>query len=221
MLEMPTKYLETHTREKVYIVAGAEFGDQEGHVLIISKALYGLHSSHLQWSEPLADVLCSMGFFPSKAEKDIWIRDEGDHYEHVAAHVDDLMIASRIPEVVVTALVNEFNFKLKVIGPTEFHLGCDFYHDEQGVLCYAPKKHIKKILDNYSRVSGTWPKVAHSPPINGDHSESDTSELLNEEDQKIYQSLTGALQWVIQIGCFDTTAAAMTLSRFQAMPKVI
>jgi len=72
-------YLETCTREKVYIIAGAEFGDREGHVLIISKALYGLHSSGLRWSERLADVLWSMGFFPSKAEKDIWMCDKGDH----------------------------------------------------------------------------------------------------------------------------------------------
>jgi len=36
-------YLETYTKEKVYIIAGLEFGDREGHVLIISKALYGLH----------------------------------------------------------------------------------------------------------------------------------------------------------------------------------
>jgi len=73
-------------------------------VLIISKALYGLHSSGLQWSERLADILRSMDFFPSKAEKDIWMCDKGDHYEHIAVHVDDLMIASRTPQVIVTAL---------------------------------------------------------------------------------------------------------------------
>jgi len=138
-------YLEMYTREKVYIIAGAEFGDREGPVLIISKALYGLHSSGLRWSERLADVLRSMGFFPSKAEKDIWMRDKGDHYEHIAVYVDDLMIASRIPEVIVKALIDEHNFKLKGTGPTEFHLGCDIYHDKQGVLCYAPKKYIEKI----------------------------------------------------------------------------
>ena len=32
-------YLETYTQEKVYIIAGPEFGDREGRVLIISKAL--------------------------------------------------------------------------------------------------------------------------------------------------------------------------------------
>jgi len=91
-------YLEMCTREKVHIVAGAEFGDREGHVLIISKALYGLHSSGLRWSERLADVLRSMGFFPSKVEKDIWMRDKGDHCECIAVCVGDLMIASRISE---------------------------------------------------------------------------------------------------------------------------
>ena len=35
-------YLEAYTSEKLYIVAGLEFGELEGHILIISKALYGL-----------------------------------------------------------------------------------------------------------------------------------------------------------------------------------
>ena len=38
-------YLEAQTAEKVYIVAGPEFGDREGHTLVIYKALYGLRTS--------------------------------------------------------------------------------------------------------------------------------------------------------------------------------
>jgi len=49
-------YLETHTKEKLCIIAGPEFGDYEGHVLIMLKALCGLHSSGLRWSEQLASV---------------------------------------------------------------------------------------------------------------------------------------------------------------------
>ena len=37
-------YLEALTAECIYIVAGPEFGE-EGHIIIIYKALYGLHSS--------------------------------------------------------------------------------------------------------------------------------------------------------------------------------
>ena len=38
-------YLESKTKEKVYIIAGSKFEELEGHVLIIHKALYGLKSS--------------------------------------------------------------------------------------------------------------------------------------------------------------------------------
>jgi len=69
--------LETHTKEKVCVIAGPEFSDREGHVLIISKAPHGLHSSGLRWSERLADVFREMGFFASKAKKDIWMCVKG------------------------------------------------------------------------------------------------------------------------------------------------
>ena len=55
-------YLEAFTEEKVYIIAGPEFGEREGHVLIISKALYGLKSSGLRWWERFSNILNAMGF---------------------------------------------------------------------------------------------------------------------------------------------------------------
>ena len=50
-------YLEAKTAELVYIIARPEFGDLEGHVMIIYKALYGLTTSGLRWHERLADCL--------------------------------------------------------------------------------------------------------------------------------------------------------------------
>jgi hypothetical protein len=44
-------YLEAYTAEELFIVAGPEFGELEGHMLIISKALYGLRTSRLHWHE--------------------------------------------------------------------------------------------------------------------------------------------------------------------------
>ena len=77
------------------------------------------------------------------------MRDKGDHYECIAVHVDDLLIASRDPEAIIKALTEEHQFKLKGTGPISFHLGCDFGRDEDGTLYYAPKKYIEKILENY------------------------------------------------------------------------
>ena len=132
-------YLESYTKEKVYIKAGPEFGDREGHFLVISKALYGLKSSGLRWHKRFADVLRDMGFFLSKAETDIWMRQQGDHYEYIAVYVDDLLIASKKPEAIIHDLEKKYSFKLKGTGKVTFHLGCDFFRDEDGVLYYQPR----------------------------------------------------------------------------------
>jgi hypothetical protein len=46
-------YLEALTKKKVYVIAGPEFGDLEGHILLIHKALYGLCTSGARWHEHL------------------------------------------------------------------------------------------------------------------------------------------------------------------------
>jgi hypothetical protein len=61
-------YLEAKTLELVYIIAGSEFGELEGHTLVIFNTLYGLHNSGLWWYEQFANCLCAMGFWPSKAK---------------------------------------------------------------------------------------------------------------------------------------------------------
>ncbi|MCP4168442.1 MAG: hypothetical protein GY759_21465, partial [Chloroflexi bacterium] len=70
------------------------------HCLIISKALYRLRSSGLRCSERFPDVLRQMGFFPSRAEKDIRMQDKGDHYEYIAVYVDNLLIVSKDPQAI-------------------------------------------------------------------------------------------------------------------------
>jgi hypothetical protein len=57
-------YLEAKTSELVYIIAGPEFSDLEGHILTIYKALYGLRSSGLRWHEKFSAVMRSIGFTP-------------------------------------------------------------------------------------------------------------------------------------------------------------
>jgi hypothetical protein len=56
-------YLKAYTLEKVCIKAGKEFGDlEEGHTLVIAKALYGLQSSGLRWHKKFANCLRNEGF---------------------------------------------------------------------------------------------------------------------------------------------------------------
>jgi len=73
------------------------------------------------------------------------MRDMGDHYECIAVCVDDLMIVGKDPDSIIKMLMEKCQFKLKGTGPTEFHLGCDFFRDEEGVLCYAPMLCAKEV----------------------------------------------------------------------------
>jgi hypothetical protein len=213
-------YLEAITSEKVYIIAGPEFGDLEGHILVIHKALYGLRSSGARWHDRFADCLREMGFSPCKAEPDVWMRKNGSIYEYIAVYVDDLGLALKQPQDFIDALQNKYKFKLKGTGPISFHLGMDFSRDSDGTLCIAPLKYIEKMVSNYERVFGETPKKNVTSPLEkGDHPELDTSELLDAQGIALYQSLIGALQWIVTIGRFDVNTAVMTLSGFRVAPR--
>ena len=74
-MELHATYLEAFTDEKLYIVAGPEFQELEGYILIFLKALYGLKSSGKRWAEVIHGILRDMKFLPSKADPCIWLRN--------------------------------------------------------------------------------------------------------------------------------------------------
>ena len=76
-------YLQALTKEKLYIVGGPEFEEHQVHVLVMHKALYGTRSGGACWQDKLFDILHQIGFNPSKADPDIWMKNskDGSHYE--------------------------------------------------------------------------------------------------------------------------------------------
>ena len=219
--DISSAYLQAKTKEKLYLIAGAEFGDLEGHTLLVYKALYGLRTSGVRWHERLADCLRDMGFCPCRGEPDIWMRDRGCHWEYIGMYVDDLAIASEDPLALMSRLETKYGFSLKGTGPITYHLGCDFIRDKSGVLCIQPKKYIEKMAATYERLFGTKPKDVYTSPLEkGDHPEMDTSELLGSTGIQQYQSMVGAMQWAVSIGRLDNTTAVMTLSSFRVAPRM-
>jgi hypothetical protein len=201
----------------VFIIAGPEFGELEGHTLVIFRALYGLRSSGLRWSEKFLLCLRDMGF----SDPCIWMRRGGNHYEYIAVYIDDLAIASKCPAGIIRALTEDYKFKLKGTCLIEFHLGRAFFCDGEGVSCFAPRKYIDKLIASYERMFESKPKTNKitSPLVKGDHPEIDDSAFLEEEGIQQYQSLIGQLQWAISLGRFDVAVAIMTMSAFRSAPR--
>ena len=69
--------------------------------------------SGLRFWEHFSEVLLEMGFKPSKAEDDIWMKDMESHYEYIARYVDDLAIISKCPQNIIKTFTEKYNFNLK------------------------------------------------------------------------------------------------------------
>ena len=212
-------YLEAKTREKVYIIGRVGFKELEGHTLIIFKALYGFNSSGARWHDRLVDALRDLGFAQTKADSDVWMRRAGNVYEYIAVYTDDLAIVSPDPKAIIDALEKRSGFKLKGVGPLQYHLGCDYTRDNDGTLVYGPRRYIEKMITTYEKMFGDLPRQYNSPLERNNHPEIDDSKELSKEDTTRYQSMIGALQWAISLGRFDIFTAVMTMSRFRAAPR--
>ena len=214
-------YLEAYTDEKLCIIAGPEFKELQGHLLIMIKALYGTCSGGARWHDRLFDILQELKFKPSKADPDVWMRPEpgGTCYEYIAVYVDDLAIAAKDPQAFCHELKKKYNLKLKGVGPLEYHLGCTYKKDPDGTLAADPRRYVNKILESYERMFKEKPRKSRPPLEGGDHPELDTSELCDDPQTKQFQTLIGQLQWPISLGRFDIAVHVMSLSRFRAQPR--
>ena len=111
-------FLYGKTREKVYVIAGEEFGVHKGKRMIIDRSLYGLRSSAARFHEHLSEKLRKMGFRPSKADPDLWCRKHENHYEYIARFVDDVIAFSKDPMAIMKELKR--NYIMKGVGKPQY-----------------------------------------------------------------------------------------------------
>ena len=218
--DVTSAYIQAYTREQVYTIAGPEFGKDEGKTIYIVKALYGLQTSGNEWHGRFADDLTSMGFIPSKADSDLWMKFKGDHYEYIGVFVDDILVFSKHPEKIIKAIQDTLGYDLKGIGPPEYYNGADmsFNSDTQNWELSA-RTYINNVCSKIESLFEVKLKNYGSPMEVGDHPEVDESDLLTPAEITRYQMLVGCAQWAVTIGRFDIQYATNTLARFAVAPR--
>ena len=162
-----------------------------------------------------------MGWLPSCADPDVWMMDAGSNWEYICVYVDDLLIHSKDPIVIVDELKQRY--KLKGVGHPEFFLGADIKrvdHPEENVLVMCCQTYVKKCLKSVEKMIGEPIKSEiHAPLVPGDHPELDDSAEVNVDKQQQYRSMIGMLQWAVTLGRIDIACAVMTMSRFCVAPR--
>ena len=171
-------HLEAFTDEKFYIVAGPEFQEIEGYILIFLKALYGLKSSGKRWAEVIHGILRDMKVLHSKAHPCIWLRKAPNLrcYEYIAAYVDDLCIAAESLSAIIQIFKTKYHLKVKGDGKLTCHLCADYFEDPDRTFISQPRKYIDKLADTYRRLFNDDPPNGYKTPLDkNDHPELDTS----------------------------------------------
>ena len=84
--------------------------------MIVKMELYGIKSSGAGFRANLVGVLHDIGYTPSKADPDVWIRptvkpDGAEHYEMVLLYVDDVLAISDMPMITMDGIRNVFKLK--------------------------------------------------------------------------------------------------------------
>jgi hypothetical protein len=119
-------YINANAREKVYFVAGDEFGPiNKGRNVIITKALYGLKSSGAACRAHFSKALHELGYTSSLADPDVWLHPEikpdgTEYYAYVLVYVDNILVVSHNPTMTMQMISRLFRLKDGFAPPTRY-----------------------------------------------------------------------------------------------------
>ena len=121
-------YLTTKCREKIWTRAGPEFGSDEGKVMIILRALYGLRPSGGSFRALLAEILYDLNYVPSYADPDVYMRptvkeNRCKYYEYVLTYIDDVLCISNTPMMSMKWIQDQLKLKNDKIEEPKMYLG--------------------------------------------------------------------------------------------------
>jgi hypothetical protein len=155
-----------------------------------------------------------MGYKPSKADFDFWIKDCGTHYEYLAVYVDDVLAFGKDPLRTIEEL--QTDYVLKGVGAPEYYLGgnvCeldDTWKAEHITTSLSASTYIKNAIAKYEAILGEF-KEHNTPMVSDYHPELEDLELLGPKEHSLFWGLIGSANWMITLGRFDIAYATSKL----------
>ena len=206
------------TKEKVWCIAGAEFGEREGAKIEIQRAMYGLAGSSRAFADFLADSIRRLGFTPSRADPDLWVKESEQGYDYIATHVDDLIVVAKQPQEYIALIEQEFALR-NIESEPAYYLGTSLKRIEDGRIVMNSENYIKESIRKYETKHNITLKKEALPMKANAHPELDVSPLLDTGKHKEFQHIIGLGQWMVLTGRIDICYAISSLARFAAGPR--
>ena len=230
--DVQNAFLTAPNKEKCWMIAGPEFGSEEGKTFLVVKALYGLKSASFSFRAHMAEKLVEMGFQSTMADPDVWLRaaskgDNEQYYEYVLMYVDDILAISCHARSILEEIQKTFKLKQDRIEVPEYYLGAKLQEKPiNGMKCWTitsldyVKAAVKNVEEALKTSGRRLPTSSLDTPMNNTYTpELDVTEELNEKDTTFFQELIGMLRWAIEIGRVDILLEVSLLSQYQASPR--
>jgi hypothetical protein len=158
--DIQNAYLTADCRERIWTRAGPEFGSEAGTIFLVKKALYGLKSAGAAFRALLAETLYNIGYVPTKADPDVWLRpavkpNGFEYYEVVLCYVDDVLSVSDDPHTTLQGLQTTFKLKDDKIAEPDMYLGAQLGKmDVEGHQCWtmSAEKYVLASINNVEEV---------------------------------------------------------------------
>jgi hypothetical protein len=231
--DIQNAYLTADCRERVWVIAGPEFGSEAGKPMLVKKALYGLKSSGAAFRAYLAETLDAMGYRPSYADPDVWLRpaikpDGFEYYEYILCYVDDVLCISHDPKKSMKRIQEDFKLKDDKIEEPDVYLGATLSKMklENGKYCWtmSPEQYVKAAVTNVeedlAKNGKRLPSKCVTPFSSNYAPWLETSPELKADGVQRFQELIGQLRWAVEIGRVDILLEVSLLSSYLAMPRV-
>ena len=224
-------------------MANADLGlisDWNGKPCKVVRALYGLPVAGASFRAYLAKHLTELGYFPCKADRDVYLRpferDGEELCQTAVCCVDDVLVCGVKPRDQMDEIETKFELKKGSVQEPDTHLGANVEkvhvkdNDGSPKVCWGMSSTncTAKTTTEVERVTGTGkhgcmhlPKKSVSTPLaSGHRPECDESRELDSGEQNYYQSLVGILWWLAELGRLDILHPASLMSRYLAQARI-
>ena len=230
--DIQNAYISAPCREKIYCIAGAEFGSEKGKVMIIKRALYGLKSSGAAFRAKLADCIWDLGYRPSKADPDVWLKaatksNGQEYYEMILCYVDDVISISERPMRAIEGIKAVFKLKGDKAEIPDMYLGAGIEQvtTASGVKCWTmtSEKYVKSAVTNIelklAEDNMRLPSNCKTPFSSDYHPSEDVTQELDQNGVRHFQEMIGVLRWAVELGRVDILLEVALLSTQLALPR--
>ena len=155
--DIQNAFLTSKCREKCYTRAGPEFGSDQGKLMMITRALYGLWASGASFRSFLGEALYDLGYVPTKADPDVWIRLAVKpcgfyYYEMLLCYVGDILSISEEPLKNMKGIQRNSKLKDDKIAEPEYYQDARFAQkmksDGSKYWSISSEKYVKDAVAN-------------------------------------------------------------------------